>query len=211
LSIACALITSLENGLSYWAAVSNIVYMVLIAYLLSRLKCAMNQNKRLLRTDGITGLANRNSFYDLAGREMSRSRRYLHPFTVAYLDIDNLKMVNYRFGYKRGDELLRLVAETIHNNIRDVDVVSRLGGDEFALLLPETGAEGAQVVLSRLKNKLLENAARKDLVVTFSFGATTFLKSPDSVEDLIKRALVQMYSAKNSGANSIDQDVFGSE
>jgi diguanylate cyclase (GGDEF)-like protein len=89
--------------------------------------------------------------------------------------------------------------------------VARLGGDEFALLMPETGPEGAQIALSRLRTRLVESLGSRKMPVTFSFGAATFLKAPDSAEEAVKKAGVQMYSAKNAGANSIDQEVFGGE
>ena len=104
--------------------------------------------------------------------------------------------------------MLALAAQVIKSNIRDVDVVARFGGDEFALILPETTAEAAQVVLSRIKVKLLDAAEKYKSPVTFSFGVVTFLKAPDSVEEMIKRVGTVMYSAKNAGANTIEQEVF---
>jgi len=183
---------------------------VVIAYLLSALGAMNRREKEMERIDALTGIPNRRAFYDLAGLEIHRNRRYKHPFTVAYLDIDNLKMVNYRLGYGTGDNLLQAVARTIKGNIREVDIVSRFGGDEFALLLPETGAESAQVVLSRLRTKLLEAMKNSQWPATFSFGAATFVTPPDSIEDVVKKAGTLMYSAKNSGPNMIDQEVFDS-
>ena len=190
---------------------SVIIYSIVLAvfiYLVVELVRARNKVKKLGRLDPLTGVANRNAFYDIAGTELKRNKRYKHPFTVAYIDIDNLKMVNYRLGHSAGDNLLNSVAAAIKKDIRDVDLVSRFGGDEFAVLLPETSAESAQVVLSRLRNRLLELMKKRDLPTTFSFGAMTFTAPPDSVEDMVKKAGSMMYSAKNSGTNMIDQDVF---
>jgi len=78
---------------------------------------------------------NRRLFLNLAKTEINRFRRYKHPFTIAYIDIDNFKTVNDTFGHSTGDTLLCL-AEVSRNNIRATDVIARLG-DEFALLLPE--------------------------------------------------------------------------
>lgn len=127
------------------------------------------------------------------------------------MDIDNLKLVNYRFGYAAGDSLLQLVAQTIKNNTRLIDVVSRVGGDEFVLLLPETGAEAAQVVLSRLRSRLLELMQKNDWAVTFSFGVVTFINAPESAEEMIKKVSGLMYSAKDAGANMIEQEVYTKE
>lgn len=163
----------------------------------------------LSRLDSLTGAINRKAFYDIAGNELKRLRRYKHPFTVAYMDIDNFKMINYKFGHSAGDSLLRAVTQALKSSTRDVDVISRFGGDEFAILLPETPAEPSQLVLSRLKTRLLETMDKNAWPVTFSFGAVTFLTPPSSVEEIIKKATVLMYSAKNSGSNTVDQEVFG--
>ena len=185
----------------------ELILVFLIIYLLWALKKALDSNKKLGRTDLLTGAINRNAFYDLADREIGRLDRYKRAFTVANVDIDNFKVVNYRFGYPTGDRLLNSVAETIKSNLRKVDVVSRFGGDEFAILLPETGAEPAQVVLSRIRNILLNNMEKNSWPVTFSFGTVTFLKAPVSVEEMMKKVGTVMYTAKDSGMNTIEQEI----
>jgi diguanylate cyclase (GGDEF)-like protein len=150
---------------------------------------------------------NRAAFYDDAGKEILRLERYKRAFTVAYVDIDNFKVVNYRHGHRTGDQLLCAVAETIKKNLRKVDLVARFGGDEFTILLPETGAEGAQVVLSRIRNVLLNTMEKNEWPVTFTFGTVTFLKAPASVEEMIKKVGSVMYSGKDSGMNTIEHEV----
>ncbi len=179
-----------------------------IIRMLALLRTSRDRETSLTMIDNVTGVTNRKAFYNLAALEIDRSRRYKHPFTVAYLDIDNFKLVNYRSGLTIGDSLLHSVGETIRSHIRDVDLVSRLGGDEFAILLPETGAEPSQIVISRLRSQLLDAMKKNDWSVTFSFGVVTFVNPPDSVEEMIKKASVLMYSAKNSGANVIDQEIY---
>src|SRR6185312_6159583 len=105
----------------------------------------------LARIDALTGVANGRTFYDLARVELCRFQRTGRPFTVAYLDLDNFKQVNDRLGHPAGDDLLRRVAQVLRDNTRVLDVPARLGGDEFALLLPETDAEDALPVLSKLR------------------------------------------------------------
>lgn len=183
------------------------VFFFLATLLLCVLKEALGINEELSRTDSLTGAMNRSAFYDMAGREIARLERYRHPFTVAYMDIDNFKVVNYRFGHNTGDHLLRSVADTVRKNLRKLDMISRFGGDEFTILLPETGAEAAQAVLSRIRNVLLNIMESNKWPVTFTFGTVTFLKAPTSVEDMMKKVGGVMYAGKDSGMNTIEQEI----
>lgn len=191
----------------FWNLTTKTALFVILSVILLTLKNTLNRESELVRTDSVTSIANRRYFYEIAGTEANRLGRYKRPFTVAYIDIDNFKMINYRFGYNSGDSLLASVAQALKKNIREVDVASRFGGDEFALLLPETGAEAAQVVLSRLRTKLLDLMQREEWPVTFSFGVVTFMTPPPSVEEMMKKAAILMYSAKNLGPNMIDQEI----
>ena len=216
-SVLCAIMWIFENAtakvqvfhsnISYLNMSIELVFFFLALYLLCALKEALGINEELGRIDFLTGAMNRNAFYDLAGREINRLERYKRPFTVANVDVDNLKVVNYKFGYQAGDRLLCSVADTIKASLRKVDVVSRFGGDEFAILLPETDAEPAQAVLSRIRNVLLNTMEKNSWPVTFSFGTVTFIKAPDNVEQMMKKVITVMYAAKDSGMNTIEQEV----
>jgi len=216
-SILCAVTWMSENisdkicvyhaKVSYLNMSIELVFFFLVTYLLCMLKEAMGVNEELARLDTLTGAMNRTAFYDMAGREISRLERYMRPFTVAYVDIDNFKMINYRNGHRAGDQLLCSMAATIRQNLRKVDLVSRFGGDEFTILLPETGAEAAQVVLSRIRNVLLNTMEKNEWPVTFTFGTVTFLKAPASVEAMMKKVGSVMYSGKDSGMNTIEHEV----
>jgi len=215
-SVLCAMIWLVENvsdkthlfrpGISYLNMSIELVFFFLVTLLLCSLKEALGINEELSRLDALTGAVNRRAFYDLAGREIARLERYKHPFTVAYMDIDNFKVVNYRFGHKVGDQLLRSVADTMRKNLRKLDIISRFGGDEFTILLPETGAEVAQAVVSRMRNVLLSTMDANKWPVTFTFGTVTFLKPPSSVEEMVKKVGSLMYSGKDSGMNTIEQE-----
>ena len=218
-SIFCAALWLAENisckmqiyhvKVAYLNMSIEMVFFFLVTYLLCMLKEAMGINEELSRTDVLTGAMNRSAFYDIAGREISRIERYVRPFTVAYVDIDNFKIINYRFGHNAGDRLLCFVADTMKKNLRKIDLISRFGGDEFTILLPETGAEAAQVVLSRIRNVLLNIMEKNGWPVTFTFGTVTFLKSPSSVEEMMKKVGSVMYSGKDSGMNTIEHEVVG--
>src|SRR5581483_8933274 len=112
--------TEIRTSFRYWNAVILFGFFLVTAVILSRLKAA---------------------YREVADREKNRVRRYKHPLTLAYMDIDNFKVINDRFGHQIGDVLLVWVAKMINRNLRATDFVARVGGDEFAILLPETGAE----------------------------------------------------------------------
>ena len=196
-----------RSEISYLNMSIELVFFFVATLLICSLKEALGINEELSRVDLLTGAVNRRAFYDLAGREIARLERYKHPFTVAYMDIDNFKIVNYRFGHRAGDQLLRSVADTVRKNLRKLDIISRFGGDEFTILLPETGAEAAQAVLSRMRNVLLNIMETNKWPVTFTFGTITFLKPPSSVEEMVKKVGTLMYSGKDSGMNTIEQEI----
>jgi diguanylate cyclase (GGDEF)-like protein len=95
----------------------------------------------------------------------------------------------------------------IKRNIRAIDIIARFGGDEFVILLAETGTESVALVARKLKDKLLNLMQNNNWPVTFSIGAVTFENPPESVEQLVNDADLQMYKAKKNGKNRIHYKV----
>ncbi len=172
------------------------------------LKSTVEEEKELARTDPLTGLMNARAFREMAEAEIIRTRRYHHPFSVAYMDIDDFKTVNDHFGHSIGDALLRLVAKTMKSNSRAVDVICRLGGDEFIILFPETGPEPALLACRKLHERLRDAVQHNDWSATFSIGAITFLQPPSAADEMITLADGLMYAAKKSGKNRIRHEVY---
>lgn len=193
----------LDTPEEYWDAGSRLGFFLVVAVLLSSLRLAMERERRLARTDYVTGAANARAFYETAQAEIQRSRRYGQAFTIAYLDLDDFKLINDRFGHATGDEVLRTVAHIVGDALRDTDSFARLGGDEFAMLLPETGQDPARIALGRLQQALGQAMRKHDWPVTFSIGAVTWLQTPRSVDVMIQAADDLMYSLKKSGKNAI--------
>lgn len=196
--------------LPVWHAAVRTIFFLAAVFVLSALREALEQEAMAARTDYVTGVANRRYFVELALREIRRSRRYGRPFIVAYLDIDGFKAINDRFGHDQGDSLLRLVAQTLAQGLREVDVVARLGGDEFAMLLPETSGLHANEIMKKVQSRL--GGAMQDMQwpVTFSIGTVTYATPPVSVDEMIKTADQLMYSVKREGKNRIRFAVAGS-
>lgn len=190
-------------AIPYWNLVMEVAFFLVIIYILSGLKSALEQEKQLARSDYLTGAVNSRYFSKLAQAEIRRSGRYQHPFTVVYLDIDDFKTMNDRFGHSTGDALLRETARTMREHCRASDVIARLGGDEFALLFPETGLDTALIVINKLRTELAQVMQARKWPVTFSFGMVTFEEPPDSVDSMIALADEQMYEGKKMGKNAV--------
>lgn len=164
------------------------------------------KEKENARTDALTQVANRLAFEEFGNIEIRRCRRYGHPFSIIYLDVDNFKIINDRFGHRAGDRLLSLLAESLRAHFRETDLVARLGGDEFSIILVETNAEGAHAALNRVCEQL-EKIPRVGSIVTLSIGLLTYLKPPESFDDAVKKADELMYLAKNKGKNCIQSAI----
>ena len=156
-----------------WNAAIRFGFYIIVTLLLAELKLSREHDKDLIRTDYVTGATSTRFFYDLLQKEINLFQRYNHPFTVAYIDIDNFKAINDQFGHSTGDIVLRNVVTFAKNGLRKTDVVARVGGDELAILLPETDEKAAQIVISKIKKKLLGEMRRSKWPVTLSIGIMT--------------------------------------
>jgi diguanylate cyclase (GGDEF)-like protein len=169
---------------------------------------AFKREKSSAREDYLTGLGNRRHFFELAEGEIKRSERYGHPFTLAYIDVDEFKSINDRFGHAAGDALLKSISQSIKSNARATDITARLGGDEFAVLLPESGQEAAEPFFNKLYQILSDVARQNSWPVTFSIGVVTFEVPPDSIDEMIRIVDDVMYVVKGSGKNLVRYETF---
>ena len=176
---------------------------VILTDLVDKLKKTQKKEQLAARTDFVTGVANRRYFHELLETEIERIRRYPHPITVVYMDMDNFKQVNDLFGHKMGDEVLRCIASELKSKLRKTDIIARLGGDEFALLLPSARLPEAEVVISKVRINLTEEMRQRNWPVTFSMGAVVCIAPPHSAEQIIDMADELMYEVKNSTKNNV--------
>jgi diguanylate cyclase (GGDEF)-like protein len=152
--------------------------------------------------DGLTGLANRALFRDRLDQALVRSTRSREPLALLLVDLDGFKQINDSFGHDVGDQLLQQVAARFTDVTRPSDTVARFGGDEFAVLV-EGGTETQAVALAdRLLARLSRPATVGDR--TLAFGASIGIvlhagRESTGREELIRRADIAMYAAKNSG------------
>lgn len=154
--------------------------------------------KKFSREDPLTGALIRRGFMEALECESSRSRRYSIPLTFVSLDLDGLKPLNDTLGYGTGDKVLKVVSWTMQNALREKDSVARLRRDDFSLLLPDTGAEHARVIVAKLHEALKAAMKTYQWDITFSIVAVTFETpaTPDHMIEIVER---QMGLVKGAG------------
>lgn len=155
-------------------------------------------------TDALTGVGSRKLLEEKLFEECDRARRYRRPFSVAIIDLDHFKMINDVLGHVTGDEAIRKLAECVKREKRGPDVLTRYGGDEFVLLLPETKAPEATVLLERVRTRVREIRFDQGMGLSISCGiAESILDADESPDDVMRRADVALYEAKNAGRNCV--------
>jgi diguanylate cyclase (GGDEF)-like protein len=150
--------------------------------------------------DPTTGLLNRRVVETVLAREFSRARRYGTPLTVAFIDLDDFKVINDRYGHDAGDKTLRHLSERLLLLSRECDVVARYAGDEFILILPQTGAAAGERMVERIRDYLCAQPMpwmTELITVRFSYGigSTADPDLPDW-QALLKRADQNLLTAK---------------
>ena len=149
--------------------------------------------------DGLTDLLNKSTFLEIAGKICKKTERKPSDNALVFIDIDEFKYINDRFGHAEGDRILKLVAQTIKNSIRAMDVAARYGGDEFMILFPGTGKIELRFIVQRMKMKFLSiDWGLGDYAVTVSIGTAT-TNSLCKIDSLIEMADRKMYNKKRTG------------
>jgi diguanylate cyclase (GGDEF)-like protein len=184
---------------------------LMIIFILWVMKNSLEHEKEFARTDVLTGIGNRRSFIEGAEIEIARARRHESPFTVIYMDVDNLKIINDTLGHSAGDRLLRSLAQATRKKLRATDLVARLGGDEFGLLLPETGPDVAELIVQRLQGIGATLMPKGQECVPFSMGVVTFLDPPSSVDEMLSISDTVMYTAKQNGKHTVCREIYSKE
>ncbi len=167
---------------------------------------AQTQDELLYRSlhDILTGLPNRRLLTDRAGQMFAGARRTGANVAALYVDIDDFKGINDRFGHAAGDEVLRVVASRLAGEVRGNDTVARLGGDEFIVLLADLGrtAGAPERVAERIITGLQEpvrfgSQPRRDIAVSASIGIA--ISSSGTIDELLSEADRVLYQVKRTG------------
>jgi diguanylate cyclase (GGDEF)-like protein len=156
--------------------------------------------------DPLTGALNARAYYRACDQLIRASQRANQPFAVLFVDLDHFKSINDNHGHSVGDEVLRIVANTITNNIRRSDVSGRIGGEEFSVFLPNTDAKGAEKLAESLRQAIESARPEVDgvnLTITASIGVAVKTFQDQTMQVIQQLADAAMYEAKKGGRNRV--------
>ncbi len=166
----------------------------------------LRELEHLVYLDSLTGIANRQYLEVFLDARFNELQRYAWPFGVIYADIDHFKRVNDAHGHQAGDQVLKMVANTLARNCRSFDLVGRMGGEEFLCVLSHLKElQNLKLTAERLRSLVANSAIfldGKPLTVTISLGAT-LAQSHDTIESITQRVDRLMYKSKKAGRNCL--------
>jgi len=181
-------------------------YLSAVAQVLSNIY-QLTRSRDLAMRDDLTKAYNRRFFETYLDEEIERSRRYGTLFSIIFLDLDDLKMVNNIYGHLAGSRTLQEVAKRILGAVRGIDKVVRFGGDEFCVILPQTDQEQAVAVANRIARSISASALHIDadieVSITASFGIATYPTHAMTKDGLIREADAAMYRVKSTTKNAV--------
>ena len=161
--------------------------------------------QRQATTDGLTGLVNHKTFYDILEKELWRLRRFGGQISLIMVDMDNLKKINDVYGHRAGDKAIREVSKRIKGCIRQIDTAARYGGDEFAVILLNTSLPEATVVAQRMVNAVAGSPTtwnKEEIPLSISVGLGQY-DAESTPEDVTSRSDQALYAAKQAGKNTV--------
>ena len=205
-------VASLELGAGDYV-IKPYVAKVLLARIRTaiRLKEKTAQLEYLAKTDFLTSMNNRGSFFELSSNAISLANRAEQPLVVAMFDIDLFKQVNDNFGHDAGDQVLRVFGQNMTEVFRDYDIVGRIGGEEFAVCLPNTSSGDAYIACERLRQQVeqqsinITNTDSKNIKINITVSVGLVLADDDylTIDELLKQADSALYFAKENGRNQV--------
>jgi len=201
-ALAAATLEMREQGLSLKARLE------VAAREIAELQQSLQAIRMESRRDALTELGNRKHFDEALIEAVQVTRDRSEPLSLLMIDIDHFKSFNDTYGHITGDQVLRLVAMSLRQNLKGQDVAARYGGEEFAILLPNTGLDAALTVADQLRRTIMSKELKKKSTgevigrITISVGVASLL-AYDNGDTLLERADACLYAAKRSGRNRV--------
>lgn len=186
-----------------WNAFMRFMVFLIIVRFVGLLRNSIDHEKKISRSDALTGLYNMKALAERYESEKNRASRFKKVFSLAFIDLDNFKLVNDNFGHAKGDEVLAEIGRVIRSSIRNYDIPARAGGDEFVILFPETDFQQAHLAMDKLNLRLKGILEKRFAFLSLSAGVVTIASYGRSLEEVISFADKLMYSVKNNSKNGI--------
>lgn len=189
----------------------NVTAIGLVAYVATIVAAEHRRSRdeaiRLSTVDPLTGLFNRTFFFAAVEREIARSDRSGRGFCLLMIDLDDLKVVNDRFGHFVGDRLLEAVGRVIGTRVRRIDTAARYGGDEFVVLLPETDLSGGLVLAEKIRQGAaalrIQTADGGTIRASLSIGVAAYPTDGTTADELLIAADQAMFASKRAGRDRV--------
>ena len=178
---------------------------LIFGLMMAHIKALSAQLRELAFTDSLTKIYNRLHFAHFLDAEIDKAKRYGTTFSIIFFDLDHFKLINDTYGHQVGDEVLEQVTKLVDSMNRKADIFARYGGEEFIILTPETDISGAMIHAERLRDKIDKYNFKTVGHLTSSFGVTEFKGENDSIEELLDRADIALYQAKELGRNRVEK------
>ena len=189
-----------------WNTLSTLSVFITITFLVDTFRKLRETERRLSRSDQVTGVLSHQAFSELVGYELLRLRRNIVPFSVGFIDLDNSAAA--MAGRNKGDELLKTVADCLVKHVRRTDLVARINTDEFIVYFPATDEVAVQVPIQKVWERLVTTVQQCDRSVTLNVGVVTCHYPPDCLEEIISYADAFMHEVKKFGQERVRYTVF---
>ena len=158
--------------------------------------------------DSLTNVPNRKYLNAIIESKIREFKAVNVPFGVNFIDIDNFKHINDTYGHGIGDEILKLLVQTVQSNLRKNDIIGRLGGEEFVVVFSDINKQGLEKASEKIRTLVESSSLRltdNDLKITISIGAT-LVNENDTVSSILERSDNLMYQSKKNGKNRVTFD-----